>query len=91
VTLVFTFGVLVIGRGYFRPFGTPVGQVVLLAVAGLFAAGFAAMNRLSRPQPVPRLFDSVSAGRVQLTPHSSKPTARQQSQDSRRPIPVEHR
>ena len=89
VTLVFTFGVLVIGHGYFRPFGTPVGQIVLLAVAGLFAAGFAAMNRLSRPQPVPRLFDSVSAGRVQLTAHSSKPTATQQSQDSRRPIPVE--
>lgn len=56
VTLVFTFGVLLIGHGYFKPFGTPVGQIVLLAVAGLFAAGFAAMNRLSRPQPVPRLF-----------------------------------
>jgi len=56
VTLVFTFGVLLIGHGYFTPFGTPVGQIVLLAVAGLFAAGFAAMNRLSRPQPMPRLF-----------------------------------
>jgi Flp pilus assembly protein TadB len=58
VTLVFTVGVLLIGHGYFKPFGTPVGQIVLLAVAGLFAAGFAAMNRLSRPQPMPRLFDS---------------------------------
>jgi hypothetical protein len=60
VTLVFTVGVLLIGHGYFKPFGTPVGQIVLLAVAGLFAAGFAAMNRLSRPQPMPRLFDSPS-------------------------------
>ena len=60
VTLVFTLGVLLIGHGYFKPFGTPVGQIVLLAVAGLFAAGFAAMNRLSRPQPMPRLFDSPS-------------------------------
>jgi Flp pilus assembly protein TadB len=60
VTLVFTLGVLLIGHGYFKPFGTPVGQIVLLAVAGLFAAGFAAMNRLSRPQPLPRLFDSRS-------------------------------
>jgi tight adherence protein B len=61
VTLVFTLGVLLIGHGYFKPFGTPVGQIVLLAVAGLFAAGFAAMNRLSRPQPMPRLFDSPPA------------------------------
>jgi tight adherence protein B len=61
VTLVFTLGILLIGHGYFKPFGTPVGQIVLLAVAGLFAAGFAAMNRLSRPQPMPRLFDSPSA------------------------------
>ena len=58
VTLVFTVGVLLVGHGYFKPFGTPVGQIVLLAVAGLFAAGFVAMNRLSRPHPMPRLFDS---------------------------------
>jgi Flp pilus assembly protein TadB len=57
VTAVFTLGVLVIGHGYFRPFSTPAGQLALLAVAGLFAAGFAAMNRLSRPEPMPRLFD----------------------------------
>ena len=46
-----------IGHGYFRPFGTPAGQIALLVVASLFAAGFAAMNRLSRPVPMPRLFD----------------------------------
>jgi len=57
VTLAFTFGILVIGHGYFRPFGTPAGQIALLVVASLFAAGFAAMNRLSRPVPMPRLFD----------------------------------
>jgi len=57
LTLVFTLGILVIGHGYFAPFGTPAGQIALLAVAGLFAAGFAAMNRLSRPEPMPRLFD----------------------------------
>jgi Flp pilus assembly protein TadB len=58
ITLVFTLGILVIGHGYFRPFGTPAGQVALLAAASLFACGFAAMNRLSRPQPMPRLFES---------------------------------
>lgn len=57
VTLAFTFGILVIGHGYFRPFGTPGGQVALGVVASLFATGFAAMNRLSRPVPMPRLFD----------------------------------
>ncbi len=57
VTLAFTLGILVIGHGYFRPFGTPAGQIALLVVASLFAAGFAAMNRLSRPVPMPRLFD----------------------------------
>jgi len=56
VTLVFTLGILVIGHGYFRPFGTPAGQVALFCAASLFACGFAAMNRLSRPQPMPRLF-----------------------------------
>jgi len=60
VTLAFTLGILVIGHGYFRPFGTPAGQIALLVVASLFAAGFAAMNRLSRPVPMPRLFDSES-------------------------------
>jgi len=58
VTLVFTLGILVIGHGYFKPFGSPAGQVALLAAASLFACGFAAMNRLSRPVPMPRLFEA---------------------------------
>ena len=57
VTLAFTLGILIIGHGYFRPFGTAAGQMALGVVASLFAAGFAAMNRLSRPVPMPRLFD----------------------------------
>ena len=61
VTLVFTLGILVIGHGYFRPFGTPAGQVALLAAGSLFACGFAAMNRLSRPVPMPRLFDGEAS------------------------------
>jgi len=58
VTLTFTLGVLLVGHGYFRPFDSPGGQLALLCVAGLFAAGFWSMNRLSRPAPMPRLFDS---------------------------------
>ena len=67
VTLAFTFGILVIGHGYFRPFGTPAGQIALLVVASLFAAGFAAMNRLSRPVPMPRLFDDSPVDTRQST------------------------
>jgi Flp pilus assembly protein TadB len=64
VTLVFTLGVLLVGHGYFRPFDGPGGQLALLCVAGLFAAGFWSMNRLSRPAPMPRLFDSeATSGR----------------------------
>jgi len=57
VTLAFTLGILVIGHGYFRPFDTAAGQLVLVVVAVLFAAGFGTMNRLSRPAPMPRLFE----------------------------------
>ncbi len=64
VTLVFTLGILIIGHGYFKPFGTPAGQIVLLAVAGLFAGGFAAMNRLSRPVPMPPSLVRTQDGQV---------------------------
>ena len=37
---------------------TTTGQIVLVVIAGLFAVGFGTMNRLSRPQPSPRLFVS---------------------------------
>jgi hypothetical protein len=45
-----------IGHGYFKPFSSATGQIVLLLIAGLFALGFATMSRLSRPQEMPRLF-----------------------------------
>lgn len=50
--------VLVVGGGYFHPFTTLVGQIVVLAIAALFAGGFAAMARLARPPVRPRLFTS---------------------------------
>lgn len=45
----------VLNHGYLAPYGTPVGQLVLLAVGGLFAAGFAWMARMTRPQQPGRL------------------------------------
>lgn len=56
VTLGFVLATLTIGHGYFAPFSTTVGQIVLLAIAALFAVGFASMHRLSRPQAMPRLY-----------------------------------
>lgn len=45
----------VLNHGYLAPYATPVGQLVLLAVGGLFAAGFAWMARMIRPQQPNRL------------------------------------
>lgn len=45
----------VLNHGYLSPYSTPAGQLVLLAVGGLFAAGFAWMARMTRPQPLSRL------------------------------------
>lgn len=45
----------VLNHGYLAPYASPTGQLVLLAVGGLFAAGFAWMARMSRPQRPARL------------------------------------
>jgi Flp pilus assembly protein TadB len=58
VTLGFVLATLTIGHGYFTPFSTTTGQIILVVIAGLFAVGFGMMNRLSRPQTMPRLFES---------------------------------
>jgi tight adherence protein B len=56
VTLGFVLATVTIGHGYFKPFSSTTGQIVLLFIAGLFALGFATMSRLSQPQAMPRLF-----------------------------------
>ena len=58
VTLAFTVGILVIGHGYFRPFGTPAGQIALLVVASLFDGGVHGHEPSVAPRyRCPRLFD----------------------------------
>ncbi len=47
VTVAFVLGLAIFNRSYVEPYSTPVGQVVLLVVIGLFAAGFMWMRRLS--------------------------------------------
>lgn len=47
VTVAFVFGLVEFNPTYVAPYGTAIGQVVLLVVAGLFAAGFWWLRRLS--------------------------------------------
>ncbi|GAA3546368.1 type II secretion system protein [Aeromicrobium flavum] len=47
VTVVFVLGLSIFNRSYVEPYSTPIGQLVLLVVIGLFAAGFIWMRRLS--------------------------------------------
>ncbi|RLV57063.1 type II secretion system protein [Aeromicrobium phragmitis] len=47
ITVVFVFGLSIFNRSYVAPYTSPVGQMVLLLILGLFAAGFAWMRRLS--------------------------------------------
>jgi hypothetical protein len=45
---------VLVGQEYLEPYGSLLGQGVLIAVAGLWAIGFGAMARLARPEPVER-------------------------------------
>ncbi|HWL98956.1 MAG TPA: type II secretion system F family protein [Nocardioidaceae bacterium] len=47
ITVLFVLGLAVFNRAYVEPYSSPVGQLVLLVIIGLFAAGFFWMRRLS--------------------------------------------
>ena len=47
ITVVFVLGLSIFNRAYVEPYSSPAGQIVLLIVLLLFAAGFAWMRRLS--------------------------------------------
>ncbi|HKE98491.1 MAG TPA: type II secretion system F family protein [Actinomycetes bacterium] len=46
---------LVVSRSYLAPFGTPLGQLVLLLVAGVFTASYLWMQAMQRERPPLRL------------------------------------
>ncbi len=56
VTAGFILAAMLFGHSYFKPFTSASGQLFMLLAAGLFVSGFVLMNRMSRPQPLPRLF-----------------------------------
>jgi Flp pilus assembly protein TadB len=47
VTVVFVLGLSLFNKKYVAPYSTPVGQLVLLIILGLFAAGFFWLRRLA--------------------------------------------
>jgi tight adherence protein B len=47
-TLAMAAGMVMFDRAFLRPYDTPLGQLVLLAVGLIFAAGFAGLSRLAR-------------------------------------------
>jgi len=62
VTLI-TLGVVALGalnRTYLAPYGTPLGQLVLLGVTGMFVGPLAWMRALTLSAPQPRLLARTS-------------------------------
>lgn len=48
-------------RGWVAPYSTPVGQLVLVGLMGLFVAAFVRMRSLADSEPPPRFLTSASA------------------------------
>ena len=64
VTLLFVVGLSIFNPGYVEPYNSPAGQVVLLFILGLFAAGFMWMRALSKFEMPERFLRSRAAGTV---------------------------
>ena len=54
ITAVVLAATLVFAREFLAPFGTPVGQVMLAAITGVFAAGIWMLGRITRLPAAPR-------------------------------------
>ena len=54
-------GVVLFNRDYLAPFATPTGQLALLTIGALFAAGFAWLTRIAEHRTDIRLLHHTSA------------------------------
>lgn len=68
VTLSMAVGLAVLNAGYLAPYDGPLGQLMLLAVGGLFAASFAWLRRMAVIAEAPRVLTGLAA----LTGHGAK-------------------
>lgn len=50
ITLVVMGGALLLGRDYFAPFGTPLGQAILAVLLGLYVGSLVFLRRLTLPR-----------------------------------------
>ncbi|WP_084729596.1 type II secretion system F family protein [Streptacidiphilus neutrinimicus] len=64
VALAMPVGLMLLDASFMSPFGTAAGQLVLLWIALVFAAGFAMIRRLARFREGPRLLTSGSGALV---------------------------
>jgi hypothetical protein len=64
ITLAVVGVLLVFDRPFLAPYGTPVGQLALLGVGGIFAAGLAGLARLGRHQGSERFLSPIPADAV---------------------------
>ena len=58
VTAVMAAGLVLLDRGYLAPYDSAGGQLVLLLVGVIFAAGFALLRRMARHQQPARILAS---------------------------------
>lgn len=56
-TIAFATGLVIFNRDYLTAYDDTIGQLVLLVVGGLFAAGFSWLSRIGRIDEPARLFD----------------------------------
>ena len=63
-TLAFAVGLVLLDRSYLHAYDTSGGQLVLLAVGFLFAAGFWTLTRIARSREPERVLQLNSAGRA---------------------------
>jgi tight adherence protein B len=62
VTVAMALGLLILNPAYVAPYREPVGQVVLAAVVGIFAVGFAWLRRLAEFRPPGRFLQLSARG-----------------------------
>jgi tight adherence protein B len=56
----FAVGLVVLNRSFLEPFGTAVGQLMILVIGGLFAVCAVAMVRLAEPEKLERFYGAPS-------------------------------
>lgn len=63
VTIAFVLGLAIFNREYVEPYGTPVGQIVLLVILAIFAAGVMWLRALSKFESPERFLFFRAGGR----------------------------